>query len=58
MVEETASTFIVRPSNWLVVVYFDNEPRSRSLNLTKNEATRVAANVARLPDSLNPKEES
>ena len=39
--EETASTFIVRTSNRLVVlVYFDNEPRRRSLNLTKDEATR------------------
>jgi hypothetical protein len=60
MVEETASTFIVRTSNRLVVslVYFDSEPRRRSLNLTKDEATRVAANIARLPDLLNPKEES
>jgi hypothetical protein len=60
MVEETASTFIVRTSNRLVVslVYFDSEPRRSSLNLTKDEATRVAANTARLPDLLNPKEES
>jgi hypothetical protein len=45
MVEETASTFIVRTSNRLVVslVYFDSEPRRSSLNLTKDEATRVAA---------------
>jgi len=58
MVEETASTFIVRTSNRLVVSLVNFESRRRSLNLTKNEATRVAANVARLPDSLNPKEES
>jgi hypothetical protein len=32
------------------LVYFDNEPRRRSLNLTKDEA--------RLPDLLNPKEQS
>jgi hypothetical protein len=33
MVKETASTFIVRALNRLVVlVYFDNEPRRRSLN--------------------------
>jgi hypothetical protein len=41
MVEETASTFIVRTANRLVVsmVYFDNEPRRRSFNLTKDEAS-------------------
>jgi hypothetical protein len=41
------SAFIVRTANRLVVslIYFDNEPRRRSFNLTKDEATRVAANT-------------
>jgi hypothetical protein len=57
MVEETPSTFIVRTANHLVVdlIYFDNEPRRRSFDLTKDEARRVAANIAKLPNLLSPR---
>ena len=48
MVEETGSAFIVRTASRLVVslIYFDNELRRRSFNLTKDEARRVARNIA------------
>jgi hypothetical protein len=57
MVEETGSAFIVRTANRLVVslIYFDNEPRRRSFNLTKDEARRVARSIARLPDLQSPR---
>ena len=57
IVEEANSTFIVRTSNALIVslIYFDNEPRRRSYNLTRDEARRVANNIAKLPDLLAPK---
>jgi hypothetical protein len=58
MVEETNSAYIVRTANHLVVslIYFDNELRRRGFNLTKDEARRVAKNIARLPDLLSPRE--
>ncbi len=53
MVEETPSAFIVRTANHLVVslIYFDNAPRHRSFNLTKDEARRVAVNIAKAAGS-------
>jgi len=57
MVEAANSTFIVRTANGLVValVYYDQEYRRRSFNLTRDEARRVAKNIAKLPYLLKPK---
>jgi len=53
-VEETDACFIVRDHNGqaLSYVYFEEEPgrRSAAKLLTRDEARRIAANIARLPD--------
>ena len=52
-VEETDACFIVRDANGqaLARVYFEDEPGRRSAAhlLTRDEARRIAANVAKLP---------
>ena len=52
-VEETDACFIVRDANGqaLAYVYFEEEPgrRSAAQLLTRDEARRIAANVAKLP---------
>ena len=55
-VEETDARFIVRDANGqaLAYVYFEEEPgrRAAAKLLTRDEARRIAANIAKLPGLL------
>jgi hypothetical protein len=56
--EETDACFIVRDPNGqaLAYVYFEEEPGRRSAAnlLARDEARRIAANIAKLPSILAP----
>ena len=57
-VKELPSAFVVRDvtGQSLAYVYYEDEPgrRSAAKLLSKDEASRVAANIARLPGLLKP----
>jgi hypothetical protein len=56
-VEETDACFIVKDHGGLALayVYFEEEPGRRAATrlMTRDEARRIAANIAKLPDILS-----
>jgi hypothetical protein len=55
MVDETGSAFIVRIANRLVVSLLRQRATPPELQPEQGRGEEVAANIAKLPDLLNPR---